>query len=593
MAALRMTPGNPAGTTNRMMAGEANVETMAGVNRRAVGLPTRTASAILWSLLLALLATGLAVRWSLLRTQPLDFDEFQHLHVAWCYTQDLVPYRDFWDNHPPLLHIVLTWLQPVSGESVEAIFTARAAMFVMALGVFGVVFGLTRAVFDSATGLAAVALLACVQVFTDKTVEVRPDSGLILFGVLSLWCLLLTLKTRSTRSAYAYCIAAGCAFGAATLFSTKSMMLAAALLVALGALGILRRRNVRLRSVFIGAATFAVGLLTALLPCGFYFAFRGGLADLSRFTVLDNLTYPERFSAMGWLEPGWSMPLAIVLVLGMALLVFGQFRGRRPRDASLVLVIVAAVLVVEFAVIMPAPYAQSACLPIVFLVIPGGWLLRSAIRWLTDPGHSAKRRWCGGTAALLMILGGPVDSLLRSRLAHQGDAAELQRQLALTQSVLDVTGPNDALFADYPVAIFRRHACFHPALTSGVLHRYRHGETPNTIAEDLRRFGCTLVVKTHPPRPLPNDDRLFIREHFVPSGPSRQVPGQTYSAAQLRAGDATFDAIADGIYKIEANGSVSVDAVSVSGEVFLEAGRHSIQCADPTSPVRIHRPPGQ
>ncbi len=614
-----VTPGKVPGRTAGVMSAEPTLEP-AGVGQRVVGRSARVASLLLWTVLVALLGLGLTARWNLRRTQPLDFDEFQHLHAAWCWTQGLMPYHDFWDNHPPLLQVILACLQPIGGETVETIFLARLAMFAAALGVFGVTFGLARAAFDSATGLAAVALLACVQVFTDKTVEVRPDTGLILFSVLAVWLLLRALQTESLRTAFAFCAAAGLAFGLATLFSTKSMMLAVALLVALTALAVRRRHALRLRvrpetlvfqparglkpaarwvsgrtlkAVFGGAGLFALGFLTAVLPCCIFLAIRDGLGDMLRFTIIDTVCCPERFSAMRWLRPTWSTPLAVILSLGMLLILIEQFRKPPHRDASFVLLTLTAVLVVQFALVMPAPYAQSVCLSVAFLVIPAGWLLRSAIGWITDPRRSTAHALCGGAAALAIVLAGPADSLLHSRLSHQGDAAELKRQLAETRRVLDLTGPNDAVFGESPVAIFRRHACFHPALTYAALQRYRRGDARTSIAEDLRRYGCTLIVESYPPRPIPEGDRAFIRDHFVPSGPSVRVPGQQYSLAQLSDGPVTFDAVAAGVYQVEATVAVRVDGHPAAAEVFLDAGSHTIECTKEPGPVRIHRRPGQ
>ena len=36
-----------------------------------------------------------------------DADELQNLHYAWNIAHGLVPFRDFFEHHPPLLHYVL------------------------------------------------------------------------------------------------------------------------------------------------------------------------------------------------------------------------------------------------------------------------------------------------------------------------------------------------------------------------------------------------------------------------------------------------------------------------------------------------------
>jgi hypothetical protein len=448
-------------------------------------------------------------------------------------------------------------------------------------------------VFDSATALAALALLACVHVFTDKTVEVRPDAGLILFGVLTVWMLLRAMQARRPRPVYVYSAVAGCALGLATLFSTKSMMLAIALCAALTYLAIRRRRAISRSAALGGIGSFSAGFLVAVLPCCVYFFSRGALGNMLRFTIIDNVLYPERFSALRWLQPTWSTPLAVALALGMLLMLLSKSGNPPRRDAVLLVAIVGLALVVQFALIMPAPYAQSVCLSIVFLVIPAGWLLRSAIGWITDQRRTTKQAWCAGCVALLILLAGPVDSLLSSPLSHQGDAPELERQIAHTQRLLELTGPNDAVFAASPAAIFRHHACFHPTLTYGVLQRYRSGQVETCISEDLRRYECTLIVTAHPPRPIPESDRAFIQNHFVAHGPSIQVPGQRYVAEQLTEGTVTFEAVAGGVYELDANGPVSINGEPVATEVDLEPGSHTINCAAESAPVRIFRRPGQ
>ncbi|HWS72879.1 MAG TPA: hypothetical protein VN605_12235, partial [Thermoanaerobaculia bacterium] len=45
-----------------------------------------------------------------------DSDEPQHLHVAWGWTAGLVQYRDYFDNHAPLVHILTAPILRLVGE---------------------------------------------------------------------------------------------------------------------------------------------------------------------------------------------------------------------------------------------------------------------------------------------------------------------------------------------------------------------------------------------------------------------------------------------------------------------------------------------
>ncbi len=598
----------------------------------------RVAARALWVAVIVALALSVAARWQLARTQPLDFDEYQHLHVAWCWTQGMVPYRDFWDNHPPLLHVALAGIQGVFGETTETIFTARATMFVLGLLVLAAAFVLARTAFDTRAGVAATALLACVQVFTEKTAEIRPDSGLILFGLLSTWLLVRVLQCGtgsqpvSAHSALSTqhsalgcgtgfqpvraqvqnlchtpamrwslgCAASGAMFGLATLFSTKSTMLAAALAAGLTVLTIHQPSALRRPATWFATVWWLIGLACVVLPVLAYFGAVGGLANLLHFTILDNVTYPERFPAWRWLEPTWSWPMAAIFALGLLWVWFEPRQAASARRGARLLVVMAVALLVQFAVVMPAPHAQSACLSIAFLAIPGGRLLAAAVGWVAPP-HAAIRRsgmvsTCAGLGTLLAVLAGPGDSLLRIQLAHHGDAAELQRQLAFTHRLLKLTGPDDAVFSDAPWAIFRKHACFYPTLTYGVLARLQAGRMGPSMAEDLRRHGCTLVAQTHPPRPIPGKVRELIGTCFVTLEPFILVPGRRFAPQELAAGPVTFEAIAAGVHRIEPATAVVIDGQPVTDRVVFDAGRHTIAAADGDAPpraFRIIRRPGQ
>src|SRR5256885_14448715 len=60
-----------------------------------------------------------------------DSDEPQHLHVAWGWTAGLVQYRDLFDNHAPLFHILSAPLLRVIGERSDVLFFMRAPMLLL------------------------------------------------------------------------------------------------------------------------------------------------------------------------------------------------------------------------------------------------------------------------------------------------------------------------------------------------------------------------------------------------------------------------------------------------------------------------------
>src|SRR4051794_21378257 len=68
------------------------------------------------------------LRITLLFRYRIDSDETQHLHVAWGWANGLLQYRDLFDNHMPLFHILFAPLVAAVGERAQLLFIARMAM---------------------------------------------------------------------------------------------------------------------------------------------------------------------------------------------------------------------------------------------------------------------------------------------------------------------------------------------------------------------------------------------------------------------------------------------------------------------------------
>src|ERR1051326_1859495 len=77
---------------------------------------------------LSLIATAVAVRASLIFRYRFDSDEPQHMHVAWGWAHGLAQYRDVFDNHMPLFHLLSSPLFAATGDDPRLLFAARLSM---------------------------------------------------------------------------------------------------------------------------------------------------------------------------------------------------------------------------------------------------------------------------------------------------------------------------------------------------------------------------------------------------------------------------------------------------------------------------------
>src|ERR1043165_5996322 len=70
----------------------------------------------------------LRLRWFYAGSDLWNSDEPQHLHLVWAWANGLLPYRDVFDNHTPLFHILSVPLFRMLGERPDIVLPMRLAM---------------------------------------------------------------------------------------------------------------------------------------------------------------------------------------------------------------------------------------------------------------------------------------------------------------------------------------------------------------------------------------------------------------------------------------------------------------------------------
>ncbi|HMF98080.1 MAG TPA: glycosyltransferase family 39 protein [Vicinamibacterales bacterium] len=212
--------------------------------------------------------------------RALDLDEFEHAHAAWSFARGLLPYRDFFEHHPPLIYLLSAPLFAAPETATDASAAARALMF--ARGAMWLVTVLSAAIVyrlgvllrDRVAGACAVVLLTTSSQFLESMLEFRPDVPAVFCLLTTAWCLAGIDGTDNPRRRPVRVLAGGVAFGAALLFTQKAIFAAPGLGVAF----LLRRRV-----VFPGL--FAAGVLLPVAVVAWWFNSRGALAPLWYYTV--------------------------------------------------------------------------------------------------------------------------------------------------------------------------------------------------------------------------------------------------------------------------------------------------------------------
>ena len=214
---------------------------------------------------LSLLATAVAVRVGLIFRYRFDSDEPQHMHVAWGWAHGLAQYRDVFDNHMPLFHLLTSPLFAATGDDPRLLFAARLSMVPLFLAALFLVWRIARSLFDETTAWWATALAAVVPPFFLGSLEYRTDD---LWLVLWLGVIAIAVSNAApARKAALGGLLLGGAFGV----SMKSTLFVVVLVVALAATLLLTMRRAPLPpprlavkcALLAAAATVLVPLLIA------------------------------------------------------------------------------------------------------------------------------------------------------------------------------------------------------------------------------------------------------------------------------------------------------------------------------------------
>jgi hypothetical protein len=479
---------------------------------------------------LGLLAAALALRLAGVWEYRFNSDEPQHAHVVWGWTRGLVQYRDLFDNHTPLFHMLWAPLLGALGESVRTLFWLRLSMLPLYLAALAVTWAIGRRLLSRRAALWGTVLTALLPPFFLKTLEFRTDVPWTL-----LWLAAFQVATAGPLGG-GRLFAVGLLVGAAAAVSLKSSLLLACLLgsalaaaawpVAAGRAGASGRAVAAGRALAAAGAALA-GLLAVPAAVVLYFRSRGALTALLDGAVRHNLLATPH-------GPGpWKRTL--VLALGVPLLLAAARWSLRAGPAALarqrlLLVLTGGSYLIAVEVVWPLITSQTY-LPVEPLLC----LFVAAAATATAAGAPAGRGPEGATANAAdaaQIAGrerwpAPGRAFLAVALAVElfidvlhgplrGD--QTRPATAIVDAALRLTGPDEAVFDDKGDMVFRRRAFF-PVLEDITRQALARGRIADTIPESILASRACVATLDGPR--LPPRGKAFLAASFLPVGPVR------------------------------------------------------------------------
>jgi len=522
-------------------------------------------------LALVLLVVMLSIRVAYVFRYRFGSDEPQHLHVVWGWAHGLLQYRDVFDNHMPLFHLLCTPLFVAFGERPEVLFFTRLAMLPFCGLALWSIYVIGCELFSPRAGLWAAVLTGFFPAFFFSSVEFHSDT---LWTALWLLALAVLVEKNATRMRS---FTVGVILGTAVGVSMKTLLLLTALGVAvLAAVVLTTKRDLSpaLRQVGLCGAAALVGLLLVPSALMLFFAAQGAWAPFFYGTIEHNIvpglgiwhTHPER-------------PLLFPITLPLlwwgarTLVLYAPNAHIGTRRA--VIFLAAGLYITALFSFWPLLPRQDYLpfYPLLFLLLTPALLIlprQIAMRWrgplMIRPLPDALAPTVVAVLEISVLLGCRV-------LWRDGTRDAID----LLADVLRLTQPSDLIMDTKGETVFRPRS-FYYVLEGITLARIRRGLIVDDIAERLIATRTCIAVADSFRFPL--RARTFLRENYLPVGRLRVAGRLLTPSASDGLPSFPFDVRIPARYAIVAeNGGAAgwLDSTPYEGARFLASGHHEFR----------------
>lgn len=498
-----------------------------------------------WISLLFLLVLRLA--W--LNAYTLNSDEAQHAHVAWAWTQGLLPYRDVFDNHGPLFGWLHSPLLRLLDNRADVLTWLRLAMqfwYVVALGSAG---WMAQRLYGWRMAVVVVLVAGLFPRFFVVSGQFRTDDMWM-----AMWLLGLAFIAGAPPTRWRFFIA-GVAMGCALAVSQKTLVLLVTTLLSAGVVRLLRPSDAPRAGVRCWLAITA-GVLVVPAIFIVWLAAHGVLADAWYCLAEYNIGGADKRHAA---QQGlWFVIFAVAL--GAVCVRQARRRSERSFDWTVFFALQGGLYLLLIWFIWPLITRQDF-LPVLptLAMASAGWV--STWAWL-----GARPRLRGG---LLMAL------VVAELVAVIAEAPPWQDELAVQRTelatVLRYTNDSDVVMDPKGDVIFRMRP-YYPVLESLAMRRLRRGQMTDTIVDDLINHRTMLVVL----RRLPPSGARFVMLNYVQAGGDIWIAGRMLADPKP---DQTMVINVPGDYVITDGHrrlSGSLDGAPVADHWLLDRGTHHL-----------------
>ena len=402
----------------------------------------------------------------------IDSDEPQHLHMVWTWVSGLLPYRDVFDNHMPLFHILFAPLLRVVGERADALIAMRLAMLPLYAAMIAITFRIATRCYPRRVAIWSTVIAALFPLFLLCSVEFRTDNLWTVFWLGSV-AILVSAPLTTSRVAMS-----GFLLGLAAAVSAKTTLLL--LSIAVGTV-FLPRRRMRYIAAFLAAFAIPPAAIAV------YFAARGAWDPFAYGVITHNVVHRTHVARL------FLFPVLLILIAMLA---------RRVADTPQ-----------RFFLFVTTHFYGAALYCLWPLVEHEHWLPYFPLAAITlVPLFFTYRR------VVVIALAEIVLVTATGRLHRD----ETRDGLLVIEQTLQLTSPGEFVMDLKGETVFRPRA-FYYVLEPMTKRRIQAGKIADTIVSDILRTRTMLIGPDL--YGYPRAARRFLQKNFVFIGAVR-VPGR-------------------------------------------------------------------
>ncbi len=525
-------------------------------------------AALLGGLLLALNAINILHR-------GFNSDEMGHLHIIWSWTRGFVQYRDVFDNHMPLFHLLFAPLLALIGDRATILYWMRLILLPMYFVAAWCTYAIATRLFSRRAGAWSVLALGFYTSYHLVAFEFRTDN---LWTPLWLLCVTsLVTRTITVRRS----LVAGVLLGFCFAVSMKSTIFLLSLAISFPlAIALVRTSDAGRERIYFArcAATFFAGSTLVPGTIAIFFAVKGVWRDF-RYGVLDfNFLADEIYKN----QLLYNRHPVLALVMLVSTLTAAIYIGRwivsacGDRDVAFRRTFVFFICVFYIALFKilwpPISRSYSGFYPLASALLVGG--IFAASRRLDAYGWKFKPILRPASLLASIVLAEMVFLLWLHPIRKNGT----QEETRLLRNVLALTEPTDYVFDCKGETVFRPR-CFRPILEAITIRAIHKGILVDDAPQ--RCIGTqTCVVATILGKRFSSSTRQFVLHNYLPVTKDLRVAGMVLHASPQDPHRLNFQVVIPADYQImKADRTVSgmLDGSPYRGARFLSAGLHSFE----------------